>query len=79
MSSRNAAALSFRGSSAIFPRHGTSPTRPPPTTPDEMKALVFDRFGGPEVLEHRDVPDPVPRPGEARVRLAAVGLNFADV
>jgi NADPH2:quinone reductase len=44
-----------------------------------MKALVFDRFGGPEVLHFRDVPDPVLKPGEARVRLAAVGLNFADV
>ncbi|MDB4951045.1 MAG: quinone oxidoreductase [Gemmatimonadetes bacterium] len=44
-----------------------------------MKALVFDRFGGPAVLEYRDVPDPVLRPGEARVRTEAIGLNFADV
>jgi NADPH2:quinone reductase len=44
-----------------------------------MQALVFDRFGGPEVLALRDVPDPAPRPGHAIVRLRAIGLNFADV
>ena len=33
-----------------------------------MKALVFDRFGGPEVLELREVPDPQPRKGHAIVR-----------
>jgi NADPH2:quinone reductase len=44
-----------------------------------MKALVFDRFGGPEVLEIRELPDPAPRPGHAVVRMQAIGLNFADV
>jgi NADPH2:quinone reductase len=41
--------------------------------------LGFDRFGGPEVLALRDVPDPAPRPGHAVVRMRAIGLNFADV
>jgi len=44
-----------------------------------MKALTFSRFGGPEVLEWREVPDPVPGPGEVLVRTQAIGLNFADV
>jgi NADPH2:quinone reductase len=44
-----------------------------------VKALGFDRFGGPEVLALRDVPDPAPQPGHAIVRLRAIGLNFADV
>lgn len=44
-----------------------------------MKALCFDRFGGPEVLEIRELPDPTPAPGHAIVRLQAIGLNFADV
>ncbi|HEV7666891.1 MAG TPA: quinone oxidoreductase [Thermoanaerobaculia bacterium] len=44
-----------------------------------MKALVFDSFGGPEVLELREIPDPLPAPGHAVVRTHAIGLNFADV
>ncbi len=44
-----------------------------------MKALTFSTFGGPEVLEYRDVPDAVAGPGEALVRMYAIGLNFADV
>lgn len=44
-----------------------------------MHALVFDRFGGPEVLEWREVPDPAQAPGTALVRIAAAGLNFADI
>lgn len=44
-----------------------------------MHALVLDRFGGPEVLRWREVPDPEPRPGHALVRIRAAGLNFADI
>ena len=43
-----------------------------------MKAVVVARAGGPEVLEVRDVPDPVAQPGEVIVRVEAVGVNFAD-
>lgn len=44
-----------------------------------MKALCFERFGGPEVLSYRDLEDPRPAPGEALVRIRAIGLNFADI
>jgi NADPH2:quinone reductase len=44
-----------------------------------VKALGFERFGGPEVLALREVPDPAPGAGHAIVRMAAIGLNFADV
>ena len=44
-----------------------------------MKALVFNAFGGPAVLEYRELPDPVPGPGQCLVRLQVIGLNFADV
>jgi NADPH:quinone reductase-like Zn-dependent oxidoreductase len=44
-----------------------------------MKAVVFDRHGGPEVLEVRDLPEPVPAPGEALVRVRACGVNHLDL
>lgn len=44
-----------------------------------MKTLCFDGFGGPEVLQVRDLPAPELKPGHALVRLKAIGLNFADV
>jgi NADPH:quinone reductase len=43
-----------------------------------MKAVVISRLGGPEVLEVRSVPEPLPNPGEELVRVQAGGVNFAD-
>ena len=43
-----------------------------------MKAIRAHSFGGPEVLQLDDVPDPVPGPGEVVVRIAAAGVNPAD-
>jgi NADPH2:quinone reductase len=43
-----------------------------------MKAVVITRLGGPEVLEVREVPEPVLSVGEELVRVEAAGLNFAD-
>jgi len=44
-----------------------------------MKALYFDRHGGPEVLRYGELPDPEPGPGEAFVRVKAVALNHLDI
>ena len=44
-----------------------------------MRAIVLERHGGPEVLRVRDVPDPVPGAGEVRVRVEAIGVNYAEV
>ena len=44
-----------------------------------MKAIWFERKGGPEVLEVRDVPDPVAGEGELVVEVEAVGVNYRDV
>jgi NADPH2:quinone reductase len=44
-----------------------------------MKAIQIAGFGGPDVLELVDVPQPEPRAGEARVRLEYAGVNFIDV
>ncbi len=43
-----------------------------------MKAAVFDRFGGPDVLELREVATPEPKPGEVLVRVLAAGINRLD-
>src|SRR5580692_11440319 len=42
-----------------------------------MKAVIFDRFGGPEVMEYRDVPTPEPGPGDVLVEVHAVTVNRA--
>ena len=44
----------------------------------QAKAVVFESFGGPEVLEVRDVEVPPPGPGEIRVRTRAFGLNRSE-
>lgn len=44
-----------------------------------MRAIVFDRCGGPEVLEAREMPEPPLGPDEARVRVRACGINHLDL
>ncbi|MFN2588744.1 MAG: quinone oxidoreductase [Actinomycetota bacterium] len=44
-----------------------------------MRAIRVHHTGGPEVLTLEDLPSPEPRPGEAVVRLDAIGVNFIDV
>lgn len=44
-----------------------------------MKALYFERFGPPEVLQFGEIAAPHAPPGHAIVRMRAIGLNFADV
>ncbi|MFC8128281.1 NADP-dependent oxidoreductase [Streptomyces sp. NPDC057302] len=43
-----------------------------------MKAARFSRFGGPEVLEIVDLPDPHPGPGQVRIAVRAAGINPSD-
>jgi NADPH:quinone reductase-like Zn-dependent oxidoreductase len=43
-----------------------------------MKAVVFEKHGGPEVLHLAEVPDPVARPGEVVVDIYAASVNAAD-
>ncbi|MFF2567902.1 NADP-dependent oxidoreductase [Streptomyces sp. NPDC058084] len=44
-----------------------------------MEAIVYEEFGGPEVLRHEaGVTVPLPGPGEVRVKVAAVGVNPVD-
>jgi NADPH:quinone reductase-like Zn-dependent oxidoreductase len=43
-----------------------------------MKAVRFGRFGGPEVLEIVDLPDPHAGPGQVRIAVHAAGVNPSD-
>ncbi|MBV9338986.1 MAG: NADP-dependent oxidoreductase [Solirubrobacterales bacterium] len=43
-----------------------------------MKAIQYSRFGGPEVLEVAELPDPHPGPGQIRVTVRAAGINPVD-
>jgi NADPH:quinone reductase-like Zn-dependent oxidoreductase len=43
-----------------------------------MKASFFSSFGGPEVLQYGDLPDPVPARGEVVVDIHAASVNAAD-
>jgi NADPH:quinone reductase len=44
-----------------------------------MKAIQVQKLGGPEVLELTDLPTPEPKAGQVRLRVQAIGLNFADI
>lgn len=43
-----------------------------------MRAAVIERFGPPDVLQVRDLPEPSPAPGEVLVRVHAAGVNPID-
>lgn len=43
-----------------------------------MKAICFRSHGGPEVLSYEEVPDPQVGPGQALIKIDAIGLNFID-
>src|SRR5271154_3361971 len=44
-----------------------------------MRAVTIPRFGGPEVLEAAELPDPMPGSGEIRIRVAGATVNPTDL
>jgi NADPH2:quinone reductase len=44
-----------------------------------VRAITIDRYGGPEVLQKRDIPVPEPGPAEVLVKVACAGVNFMDI
>ena len=43
-----------------------------------MRAIQVTRFGGPDVLEIAELPDPEPGPGELLLQVTGCGVNYAD-
>jgi len=44
-----------------------------------MKAVVFEKLGGPEVMKIAEVPKPGVKPGVVLIKVRAAGINFADM
>ncbi len=44
-----------------------------------MKAIIVSQYGGPEVLECKDIADPSPGPDEVLIRVAAASINPFDL
>jgi NADPH2:quinone reductase len=49
------------------------------STDQSMRAVRFHNFGGPEVFQLDEVPQPEPSENQALVRVVAAGINFIDV
>ena len=43
------------------------------------RAIIIDRYGGPEVMQMREIDLPAPGPGQVQIRHTAIGVNFIDV
>ena len=43
-----------------------------------MRAVQITRFGGPEVLEIVDIPEPEAGPGQQLYDVSTAGVNYAD-
>lgn len=43
-----------------------------------MRAVVYDRYGGPDVLRVEDIPQPSPADGQVLVKVAATSINLSD-
>jgi NADPH:quinone reductase-like Zn-dependent oxidoreductase len=44
-----------------------------------MRAILRTKFGGPEVLTIREMPEPEPKAGHAVIEVKAFGLNHAEL
>jgi NADPH:quinone reductase-like Zn-dependent oxidoreductase len=43
-----------------------------------MKAVIFEKYGSPDVLEYREVEKPAPKAGEVLVKIQAASVNYFD-
>ena len=44
-----------------------------------MRAIVLEKFGGPDSLVYKDIPDPEPKDGHVVIEIKAFGVNHAEM
>jgi NADPH:quinone reductase len=44
-----------------------------------MKAVIIEKFGGPEVLQYKEVPDPTLSGHDVLIRVSKTSVNYADI
>src|SRR6478752_7584358 len=44
-----------------------------------MRAIVIQQYGGPEELVIKELPEPIPTPGQVVIEVKAFGLNHAEI
>ena len=44
-----------------------------------MHAIRVHEYGGPEVLKYQEIATPAPGPGQALVKIGAVGVNYTEI
>src|SRR5262249_4984107 len=44
-----------------------------------MRAIVIEKFGGPDGLVYKDIPEPEPKAGHVVIQIKAFGINHAEM
>lgn len=75
-----AAPINARPSQVVAsPALSASVPRIASTSPETTRAIVVERYGGPEELQLREIGLPQLAPNEVRIRHTVIGVNFIDV
>lgn len=69
----------LRSPTRVMHRSVSTPARAAMRGVIRGRAIVIDRYGGPDEMKSREIDIAVPGPGEVRLRQSAIGVNYIDV